>query len=41
MNVSKKQIVKIFGQEVTVGTKLYLKLSEQLRIMNQTSSIER
>jgi len=41
MKATKKQTVKIFGQEVTVGTKLHLKLSEQLRIMNQTPSIER
>jgi len=41
MTASKKQTVRIFGETVTVGTKRHFKLSEQLRIMNQTSSIER
>lgn len=32
---SKKQVVKILGQEVTVGTKLHKKLVEQKRLFDQ------
>lgn len=35
MKKSKKQVVKIFGQEVTVGTKKHAIMLQQLKIFNQ------
>lgn len=36
---TKKQTVKIFGQEVTVGTKLHAKLVQQKRLFDQNDNL--
>lgn len=36
---SKKQVVKILGQEVTVGTKLHAKLVQQKKIFDQNDNL--
>ncbi len=41
MKTTKKQIVKILGQEVTVGTKLHAKLLAEVKHYNDLSNSEK
>jgi hypothetical protein len=40
MKTNKKEIVKIFGQEVTVGTKLHAKLVQQKKQFDDLNTYE-